>query len=114
MSTPEECAADMVRLLRETHRSHHNAAHAHHLLEQAMARTLEDRIDEAVVTAIELIEAEARRERNETVIDFVRVDVRDGVWFELLNRGFGVKEAMFRACAGTDGNDAVASIVVRW
>lgn len=99
----------------EAHRNHYNAGWARRLLVEACERDLGARIDAAIVDAIGQIEAEAKRERACTLIDFDRAAVRNGVRRELEARGFTCSLSTTRSVASPVTNeDAVVSLVVRW
>lgn len=104
---------DAAEASRLRHRLHFNAEWARNVLVEACNNSVSARIDAAICSAIAEINVAAKRERNATVLDFVRADVRDGVADELNARGFQVALSTTRSCAEA-GEDAVSSLVVRW
>jgi hypothetical protein len=99
----------------DQHRKFYNAEWARRLLVEACGRDLGQRIDNAIMDAIAQIEAEAKRERPCTMLDFERAAVRNGVRAELERRGFTCSLSTTRSVSSpTTNEDAVVSLVVRW
>lgn len=109
VARPGETLADAI----EAHRATFDVSWARRVLRRAMDRELDVRISMAVREAIDQIAAEADRERNRTLLDFTRIDIREGVQKELNTRGFHTGLNTFRSTNSDDG-DAVLSLEVWW